>query len=187
MTTPPGPPPNHDPGQRPEDSGWPSPPQHPDTGPQPTQSYGQQGYQQGQQPGYGQPGQPGYGQPGESGYGEAAPYQQGPYGQPGYQPAPAYGTGYGSGPGYADPSAPYGYDPMGRPYSDKQKLVAGLLGIFLGTFGVGRFYTGHTGLGVAQLVVSLVTCGIGALWGLIDGILILVNGGTDAEGRPLRD
>ncbi|WP_326553965.1 NINE protein [Micromonospora sp. NBC_01813] len=56
-----------------------------------------------------------------------------------------------------------------------------------GGVGVGRFYTGHTKIGVLQLVVSVVTCGIGGLWGFIDGILILVNGGTDAEGRPLRD
>ncbi|MET8122416.1 TM2 domain-containing protein [Micromonospora sp. NPDC005189] len=71
--------------------------------------------------------------------------------------------------------------------SDKSKVVAGILGILLGTFGAGRFYTGHTKIAVLQLVVSLVTCGVGALWGLIDGILILVNGGTDAQGRPLRD
>ena len=42
-------------------------------------------------------------------------------------------------------------------------------------------------IGVAQLLVTLVTCGIGALWPFIDGILILVNDtATDAQGRPLR-
>ena len=173
MTTPSGQPPNHDPGQRPDPSGWPPPqnqPHQPDTGPQPTQGYPGPGYDQPHfdQPGYGQP-PPGYQQPPQ------------PYGQPGYA-APGYGTG-----GYADPSAPYGYDMAGRPFSDKQKIVAGLLGIFLGGFGVGRFYTGHTNIGIAQLVVTLVTCGLGSLWGLIDGIMILVNGGTDSEGRPLRD
>lgn len=178
MTTPSGQPPNHDPGQRPDPSGWPpqNQPHQPDTGPQPTQGYPGPGYDQPRfdqprfdQPEYGQP-PPGYQQPPQ------------PYGQPGYA-APGYGTG-----GYADPSAPYGYDMAGRPYSDKQKLVAGLLGIFLGAFGVGRFYTGHTGLGVAQLVVGIFTCfTVSSIWGLIDGILILVNGGTDSEGRPLRD
>ncbi|WP_405434504.1 TM2 domain-containing protein [Micromonospora sp. NBC_00617] len=80
------------------------------------------------------------------------------------------------------------YQPGYAPgYSDKSKIVAGILGILLGTFGAGRFYTGHTKIAVLQLVVSLVTCGFGALWGVIDGILILVNGGTDAQGRPLRD
>jgi TM2 domain-containing membrane protein YozV len=82
------------------------------------------------------------------------------------------------------PPPPYA-DPSG--YSDKSKLVAGLLGIFLGGFGAGRFYTGHTGLAVGQLLVSIFTCFIGSIWGFIDGIMILVNGGTDAQGRPLRD
>ena len=71
--------------------------------------------------------------------------------------------------------------------SDKSKVVAGILGILLGSLGVGRFYTGHTKIAVLQLVVSICTFGLGGLWGLIDGILILVNGGTDAQGRPLRD
>lgn len=80
---------------------------------------------------------------------------------------------------------PYQQYPQG--VSDKSKVVAGILGILLGTFGAGRFYTGHTKIAVLQLVVSFVTCGLGAFWGIIDGILILVNGGTDAQGRPLRD
>lgn len=75
----------------------------------------------------------------------------------------------------------------GPAVSDKSKVVAGVLQIVLGGFGVGRFYMGHVGIGVAQLVVTLVTCGFGGIWGLIDGILILVNGGVDGQGRPLRD
>ncbi|WP_315974618.1 TM2 domain-containing protein [Micromonospora sp. MA102] len=77
------------------------------------------------------------------------------------------------------------YPPQG--VSDKSKVVAGILGILLGFFGAGRFYMGDTKTGVLQLVVSVVTCGFGALWGTIDGILILVNGGVDGQGRPLRD
>nr|WP_307804159.1 TM2 domain-containing protein [Micromonospora echinofusca] len=81
-----------------------------------------------------------------------------------------------------------GYRPE-NPYgvSDKSKVVAGVLGIVLGGFGVGRFYMGDTKTGVLQLVVTLVTCGFGSLWGVIDGILILINGGVDGQGRPLRD
>jgi TM2 domain-containing membrane protein YozV len=105
----------------------------------------------------------------------APDYQQ----QAGYQQQPAYQQ-----PAYGQQVA---YDPQGRPYSDKSKMTAGLLGIFLGGFGVGRFYTGHTGLAVGQLLVTLFTCGIGSLWGFIDGIMLLVNGGTDAQGRVLRD
>ncbi|GII25370.1 hypothetical protein Pme01_49670 [Planosporangium mesophilum] len=115
-------------------------------------------------PGGGWAGQPGYPQPGA-------------YPQAGYTTGQAgYATGYGA-----------AYDAHGRPLSDKSKVVAGILGILLGGFGVGRFYTGHIGIGVAQLVVSLVTCGLGHFWGLIEGIMILVNGGTDSEGRVLRD
>jgi TM2 domain-containing membrane protein YozV len=69
--------------------------------------------------------------------------------------------------------------------SDKSKVVAGVLQIAL-PFGVGRFYTGHTGLGVAQLLVVLFTCGFAAIWPVIDGIVLLVSGGTDSYGRPLR-
>ena len=71
----------------------------------------------------------------------------------------------------------------------KSKLVAGLLGILVGGLGVHRFYLGYIGLGIAQIAVTLLTCGVGHLWGLIEGILILVGSGitTDSEGRPLKD
>ena len=112
------------------------------------------------------------------------PYQgqQAPYpGQPGpYAGQPA---GY---PG-AYPAAYYGVDAYGRPLSDKSKLTAGLLQIFLGGFGVGRFYLGYTNIGVLQLVVSVVTCGIGSIWGLIDGIMILIGNVPDPQGRMLRE
>ncbi|GGM63075.1 hypothetical protein GCM10011608_55420 [Micromonospora sonchi] len=71
--------------------------------------------------------------------------------------------------------------------SDKSKVVAGVLQILLGAFGVGRFYMGDTKTGVIQLIVTLVTCGFGGIWGFVDGILILVKGGVDGQGRPLRD
>lgn len=112
--------------------------------------------------------------------------------QPGGYPPPPAGWapqpgGYPYGPYGANPAAPYGYHPVtGTPFSDRSKLVAGLLQIFL-PFGIGRFYIGDNGTGVAQLLVTIFTCGIGSLWSFIDGILILVNGGHDQNGRPLRD
>lgn len=70
----------------------------------------------------------------------------------------------------------------------KSRVAAGLLQIFLGGFGVGRFYLGYTGIGVAQLLVSVFTCGIGAIWPFIDGILILTGSvSTDADGNPLSE
>jgi TM2 domain-containing membrane protein YozV len=81
------------------------------------------------------------------------------------------------------PDAPYGYDPSGRPLSDKSKVTAGILQILLGTLGIGRFYTGHTGMAIGQLV----TCGGCGIWALIDGIIFLTNNDrTDAQGRVLR-
>lgn len=68
----------------------------------------------------------------------------------------------------------------------KSKMAAGLLGLFLGAWGVHNFYLGNTGRGVAQILVTLVTCGLGGLWGFIEGILILTGSiNTDADGRPL--
>jgi|YelNatPaOPRAMG01_1025707.scaffolds.fasta_scaffold34376_3 TM2 domain-containing membrane protein YozV len=72
---------------------------------------------------------------------------------------------------------------------EKSKLAAGLLGIFVGGLGVHRFYLGYTGIGIAQIFVTLLTFGVGALWGFIEGILILTGAGIkkDAKGRPLRE
>jgi hypothetical protein len=147
-----GPPamPGHDPGQQPVPPVPPAQPptqpwsgQQPQTGPQPSQPYGQPPY--GQQPGYGQPahgqpdhptqgfptgGQPAYGQPayGQPAYGQPA-YGQPAYGQPAYgQPGPGqqgygqppYGQqGYGQQPGYQQTQAFAGYSagyPVGTDY-----------------------------------------------------------------------
>jgi TM2 domain-containing membrane protein YozV len=70
----------------------------------------------------------------------------------------------------------------------KSRLAAGLLGILLGGWGIHRFYLGYVGIGILQIVVTLVTCGIGSLWGFIEGILILTGWmETDAQGRPLKE
>lgn len=77
------------------------------------------------------------------------------------------------------------YQPVGEPV--KSRLAAGLLGIFVGEFGVHRFYLGYVGVGVIQIIVTLITFGIGGLWGFIEGILILTGAmNKDAEGRPLK-
>lgn len=72
--------------------------------------------------------------------------------------------------------------------AQKSKMVAGLLGIFLGSVGVHNFYLGFTGKAIIQIVVTFVTCGIGSLWGFIEGILILCGKiDKDASGVPLGD
>ena len=68
----------------------------------------------------------------------------------------------------------------------KSKVTAGLLGIFLGGFGIHRFYLGYTTIGVIQIVVTIFTLGFGALWGFVEGILIFAGSiRTDAAGVPL--
>ena len=80
-------------------------------------------------------------------------------------------------------SAPYGVDPYGKPYSEKSRIIAGILQLFLGNFGIGRFYVGNNGVAIAQLF----TCGGLGIWSLIDGIIYLVSDTrTDPQGRPLR-
>ena len=71
----------------------------------------------------------------------------------------------------------------------KSKLVAGLLGVSLGCFGIHSFYLGYTGRGIAQIILSIFTCGFGGwLWGLIEGIQIFTgNINVDADGNPLVD
>ncbi|MFU2364015.1 MAG: NINE protein [Clostridiales bacterium] len=74
----------------------------------------------------------------------------------------------------------------------KSRLLAGLLGIFLGTFGVHNFYLGYTGKAIAQLLISLLSCGILAfasgIWGLVEGIMILSGSITvDGNGNELKD
>ena len=72
--------------------------------------------------------------------------------------------------------------------SQKSKLAAGLLGIFLGAWGIHNFYLGNTTRAIIQIVVTVVTCGIGGLWGFIEGIMILAGSiNTDANGVPLKD
>jgi len=63
----------------------------------------------------------------------------------------------------------------------KDWLTTLLLCFFLGFLGVHRFYTGHTGIGVVQLL-TLGGCGI---WTLIDFIMIIVGNFKDAKGNLL--
>ncbi len=69
--------------------------------------------------------------------------------------------------------------------TQKSRLIAGILGILLGGLGVHNFYLGFIGKGIAQICLSF-CFGIGAIWGLIEGILILVGSiNCDANGIPL--
>lgn len=82
----------------------------------------------------------------------------------------------------------------------KSKIVAGILGILLGGWGVHNFYLGYIGKGIGQLVLwlvglSLAFIGIGFfmmigawIWGMVEGVLILTGSiKTDGAGNPLKD
>ncbi|MBK07460.1 MAG: hypothetical protein CL920_28690 [Deltaproteobacteria bacterium] len=72
--------------------------------------------------------------------------------------------------------------------SSRSKILAGLLQIFFGWMGLGRFYLGYTGYGIAMFISSMLSLGmIGSVWGLIDGIRIIMGDVPDADGLSLRD
>lgn len=61
-------------------------------------------------------------------------------------------------------------------------LIALVLCIVLGSFGVHRFYTGNTTTGILMLI-TLGGCGI---WTLIDIIMIACNTYVDGNGQTLK-
>jgi TM2 domain-containing membrane protein YozV len=79
----------------------------------------------------------------------------------------------------------------------KQKVVAGVLGILLGSLGIHHFYLGSNNAGFVYLgvwavcfVLSFVTCGIGSVLffipfagGVVEGIMLLVMSDTDFDAR----
>jgi TM2 domain-containing membrane protein YozV len=74
---------------------------------------------------------------------------------------------------YAQP-APQDWQSVG---ADK-KLIAGLLGILLGGFGVHKFILGYTREGIIQLLLGML-CGIGGIIGIIEGIIYLTKSDED--------
>ncbi len=141
----------------------------------------------------GQPEQPPqqYGQPPEG----QPQWQPSQYGQPQWQPGQPqqYAQQPGGQPQWGQ-QAPYYVPPqqfpqqpqwgMQQPYQmgmQKDWLTTLLLCIFLGVFGVHRFYTGYIAIGLIQLF-TFGGCGI---WWLIDLIMIATSSFTDSNGHPL--
>lgn len=144
-----------------------------------------------------QPAQPIYGQPtyGPTDYAQSAQtpyyqqstqpqYTQSAYNQPSTYAQQAYYQAAQQQPGYG--------------YAQKSKIVAGLLGLFLGSLGVHNFYLGYTGKAVAQLLLTLIgwiiLIGpiISGIWALIEAVLILCssygsNWHRDGHGQELQD
>ena len=121
-------------------------------------------------------------------YGAQPGFEQPGFAQPGFEQA-AYAAGqqaYGQ-PGYSQPA--YGQPVVaGAP---KQWLVALLLGLFFGGFGVHNFYLGYTNRAIIQLILTITVFGapITGVWVLVELILILMRSGSygyDAQGQPLQ-
>lgn len=110
---------------------------------------------------------------------------------------PAYsvlGSAGGLPPGSLPPIAPppptFGPPPVNPAL--KSRLAAGLFGVLLGMLGIHNFYLGYNGRGIAQLLISILSCfwlaPVVWIWALIEGILIFTGSiATDASGFPLRD
>lgn len=99
-----------------------------------------------------------------------AQYQNPPqpqYQQPYQQPQPQYQQPY--------QQPPYYSQSINKPY--KSKIAAGLLAIFLGGFGIHKFYLGKVGVGI----VSLIFCWtyIPALIAFVEGIIYLCTSEDD--------
>ena len=62
---------------------------------------------------------------------------------------------------------------------ENKKIVAGVLALLLGSLGIHKFILGYTTEGIIQIVISVVTCGIGGIIPFIEGIIYLVK--TDEE------
>lgn len=69
--------------------------------------------------------------------------------------------------------------PQPRPAPEKDRIVAGILAILLGCLGIQYFYCGKNSAGVICILISLLSCGIGAavleLLTIIQGVLMLTG------------
>jgi TM2 domain-containing membrane protein YozV len=84
------------------------------------------------------------------------------------------------------PSSGAGLQQQQLPGADK-KLLAGLMGILFGGFGVHKFILGYTTEGLIQIAITVVTCGIGSIIGLIEGIIYLTKSDQEFVDTYIRN
>ena len=69
--------------------------------------------------------------------------------------------------------------------ASNKKLAAGLLAIFLGSFGVHKFVLGYNTAGLIMLLVTVLTCGVAGfvmgVIGIIEGIIYLTKSPEEFE------
>ncbi len=61
------------------------------------------------------------------------------------------------------------------PQQESKRILAGIFGILLGELGIHKFILGYTQEGLIQIGITIVTCGIGGIIGLIEGIIYLTK------------
>ena len=66
----------------------------------------------------------------------------------------------------------------------KSRMAYILLGIFFGSLGVHDFYAGYAGRAVAQLLITLLSCGTLVFIPFIWAIIEICTVTCDASGRP---
>lgn len=91
-------------------------------------------------------------------------------------------------------------DEVGSDDPRKSSVAAGLLQLFFGFLGLGRFYLGYIAIGVAQLTLwiasllawLLVSMALGwimlaalTLWVVVEAIMMIAGAIPDADGRKL--
>lgn len=99
------------------------------------------------------------------------------------QPLPNFQAAPTKSPARSKKAAPAAGAAVSADRSQRSRIVAGFLGVFLGPLGIHRFYLGYWGVGLAMLF----TGGGLVLWSLIDSIFVMVGRVPDADGRPLSD
>ncbi len=107
--------------------------------------------------------------------------QQGAYSAPVPQ-APSYFN-------FAQTPAPYSSLPPISYGPPRNKVLAMLFALFLGAFGIHRFYLGRPAVGFAMLCLTVMTFGFAApvtiIWALFDLVMIANGDLRDGADRPL--
>ena len=75
--------------------------------------------------------------------------------------------------------------------ASNKKLAAGLLAIFLGSFGVHKFVLGYNTAGLIMLLVTVLTCGVAGfvmgVIGIIEGIIYLTKSPEEFDAIYLQN
>jgi len=75
--------------------------------------------------------------------------------------------------------------------ASNKKLAAGLLAIFLGSFGVHKFVLGYNTAGLIMLLVTVLTCGVAGfvmgVIGIIEGIIYLTKSPEEFDSIYLQN